>query len=249
MTSLKTVFGAAVVLVPLALIGSPVSAQTTSVAVVDPSSAMLGVKAIGPAWKQISDQYRAAYTVAEARERTLDSQIAPLRKRLDTNNDGSVDQTELAAAQGASKPEIQQIQAAQQAAQADIGTTLQPARLAQAWVLDQVKLKFRPTLNAVAARKAIGLVVSAEAATFATPAADITDDVVAALDQATPTLNITPPAGWQPDQQTVTLFQQFNQALQYAAARAAQQQSAAPAPGTPATGKPTRDRNGDPIKK
>lgn len=257
MTKIKTSLLAATAAATAALAGSAAFAQTTSVGVIDAPAAMLGVKAIGPAWKSISDTYRQAYTNAETRERTLEATILPLQKKLDTNNDGRLDENEVAAAQKANRPEVQQIVTAQQTAQNEISAMIAPARLAQAWVLDQVKQKYRTALNTVASNKKIGLVVTAENAAFASPTADITDDVTAALDATTPSLTTTPPANWQPDQTTVALYQQFTAALQQAAARQAQQQGAAqrPAGTAPATSAPAapasgtkRDRNGDPIK-
>lgn len=242
----------------IAMLGATAApAQTNSVAVIDPSGAMLGVKAIGPAWKTIGDTYRQAYTNAETRERTLEQALVPLQKKLDTNNDGRLDENEAAAAQKANRPEVQQIVTLQQTAQNEIATMIAPARLAQAWVLDQVKQKYRTALNSVAANKKVGLVVTTDTVAYVSPVADITDDVTAALDATTPTLTTTPPANWQPDQTTITLYQQFSAALQQAAARAQAQQpaagaprpaGAAPATPAPAANAPKRDRNGDPIK-
>lgn len=238
-----------------ALIAVPAAAQTTTIASVDPTAAILSAKAIGPAWVTITNQYKAAYDAAAARQRTLQTTVTPLLAQLDTNKDGSVDATEAAAAQTAKRPVVQQIEAAQQAAEADIGRTLQPARLAQAWAIDQAKLKYAPALQSVITAKRIGLVVNSDAINYADPNADISDEVAAAINTALPTVTTTPPAGWQPDQQTVALYERAQQALS-AQARAAAQPTPAAAAGTrpagtpaPAAGTtPRRDRNGDPIK-
>lgn len=253
MTNIKTSLLAATATATVLLGASAAIGQTASVAVIDPSASMLGVKAIGPAWKQIGDTYRQAYANAETRQRTLETTVAPLQKKLDTNNDGRLDETEAAAAQRANRPEVQQIVTAQQAAQAEITTLIKPAQMAQVWVLDQVRQKYRAALNSVTTAKKIGLVVTTDAVAFTSPTVDITDDVTAALDATTPTLTIAPPANWQPDQTSVSLYQQFTAALQQAAARqqqAGQAPGAAPRPaGTaPAAPAPTgtkRDRNGD----
>lgn len=218
--------------VPALLVAAPAAAQT-GVGVVDPTAAMLTVKAIGPAYQAISQlpASRTAYQTAQQREQTLEAAIAPIRKRLDTNNDGNVDQAEFDAAQAAKKPELQQIVNLQQAAQQDISQTLRPANLAQAWVLDQVRAKFQPALNTVATNKRLGVILTTDTVAFVTPTTDVTDDVTAAIDAAAPTLTTTPPANWQPSEATQALWQRFTQLLQMQAARA--QQGAAPA-ATPA---------------
>ena len=237
--NLKTCLLAAAAIAPAATLAPAALAQTTSVAVIDPASAILGAKAIGPAWTSVSTQYKAAFDSADARQRTLATVVEPLGKKLDTNNDGRVDQAELAAAQAAKRPELIQIQAAQQAAETDIGRTIQPARLAQAWIIDQAKQKYPAALQSVATTKRLGLVLTANDAAFAAPAADVTDDVTAAINLALPTASTTPPANWQPDQQTVSLYQQFTevisaQARAQAAAAQRQAPTPAPAPGQPA---------------
>ncbi|MFT6570930.1 MAG: hypothetical protein ACJAWY_002653 [Sphingomonas echinoides] len=67
----------------------------------------------------------------------------------------------------------------------------------------------------------------------------MTDDIKAELDRTNPSVPITPPAGWQPSQQTQQLLQQYLQQQQYAAAiQARRAAAAAPAP----TGKAPQGR-------
>lgn len=241
---------------PALALAAPAAAQT-AVGVVDPTAAMFSVKAIGPAYQAVSTQYRAAYTTAQQREQALETQVAPLRKRLDTNNDGNIDQAELTAAQNANKPELQQIVTAQQTAQTEIANALRPANLAQAWVLDQVRQKYQPALNSVATSKRLGVILTTDTVAYVTPATDVTDAVTAAIDTTTPTLTTTPPANWQPDQATLTLWQRFTQLLQMQAARSAQQgapapaaagtrPAATPAPAAPRPATPAPARNPEP---
>ncbi|MES2753625.1 MAG: OmpH family outer membrane protein [Pseudomonadota bacterium] len=236
MTKFKTLLLTAAAGVPAALLATGALAQSAGVAVIDPGSAMLSAKAIGPAWKTINDQNTAVFTRAQQREQALQATIAPLQKRLDTNNDGRLDEAEAAAAQTAKRPEVQQIVTAQQAAQTELATILQPSRVAQAWVIDQVRQKYRPALNTVATAKRLGVVMTTDTATFVLPANDITDDVTKAIDAALPTATTAPPANWQPDRETLQLYQQFTQYIAVAQQRAAQQQQGAarPAAGTAA---------------
>ena len=75
--------------------------------------------------------------------------------------------------------------------------------------------------NAVRAKN-VTLLLRPDAALFAQPAADITTSITAELDRLVPTVGITPPAGWQPNQQ------------------GQQGGAAAAAPAAPARGAPAR---------
>ena len=63
----------------------------------------------------------------------------------------------------------------------------------------------------------------------------MTRDVIAEIDRSTPTVPVTPPANWQPTQETVQLLQQYRQIV---AANAQRRAQAAPAAGTPAAPAP-----------
>jgi len=77
--------------------------------------------------------------------------------------------------------------------------------------------------NAVRAKN-VSLLVSPQAVLFMQPTADITSAVTAELDKLVPTVSITPPANWQPDQQTIQLLQDVQQVRLAAAQAMAQQQ-------------------------
>ena len=78
-------------------------------------------------------------------------------------------------------------------------------------------------------RKAIGPIASPDAIQWAPDAANVTNDLVAALNQRVPTVQITPPQGWRPRQESLSAQQTVSQVLlgvaqQQAAQQAAQQQ-------------------------
>lgn len=105
--------------------------------------------------------------------------------------------------------------------------------------------KYDPALRAVVTAKKINLVLSPNAIQYAPPATDITRDIIAEIDRTTPTVSITPPANWQPQQQTVELLQQYRQIVYANAQR--RQQAGTPAPAAaPAAG--TRRAAKDPRR-
>jgi len=81
---------------------------------------------------------------------------------------------------------------------------------------------------------------------WTTDAVDITQKIAAALNQLAPTVSTSVPQGWQPNRQSVALYQevqdillsaavqQAQQAQQQGQAAPAQQGQAAPAPAAPA---------------
>ena len=92
-------------------------------------------------------------------------------------------------------------------------------------------------LQAVVRAKNINIVLSPNAIQYAPPTVDITKDVIAELDRQTPTVTTTAPANWQPSQDTVSLLQQYRQAVymqEMRRAQAAQGGAAAPAGTAPA---------------
>lgn len=207
----------------------PASAQSTSIAVIDPAAAIFNAKALGVAGASIGTQFKADFDRASARQRTLNAAVQPLLAKLDSNSDKKIDDAELQAAQAAKRPELQQIQTLRETAEREISTIIQPSNLAQAYVIDQIRLKYRPALEKAATARRATLVLTNDTTAYAQPAVDITQAVTAEIDTALPTASTTPPAGWQPSQETVQLFQQYEQLVQLAAQR--QQAQGAPAPG------------------
>ena len=100
-------------------------------------------------------------------------------------------------------------------------TAFQTAQRAQQYVIEQIQAKLGDAVTNAVRAKNVTLLLRPDAALFAQPAADITTSITAELDRLVPTVGITPPAGWQPNQQ-------------------GQQGGAAAAPAAPARGAPAR---------
>lgn len=217
----------------VALLAGGASAQTAGIATAQPDAAIFSAKAFETANTQIGTTYKAQLDQAAAAQNALNTK---LRGILDTNKDGQISQAEAAAAE--SNPTVaKQVRDAQAAAQPGIEAAQNPAIKAQAYALEQIVGKYDPALRAVVTAKKINLVLSPNAIQYAPPATDITRDIIAEIDRTTPTVSITPPANWQPQQQTVELLQQYRQIV-YANAQRRQQAgtpapAAAPAAGTP----------------
>ena len=104
-----------------------------------------------------------------------------------------------------------------------------PIQLARLYVVNQVGQQYTAAVQQVITDKSIQILLSPEAVVYAPEAADVSQDVVAVLNTRLPAVSITPPAGWQPNQATVNMYQQVQQV--FAIARAQQEAAGA---GTPA---------------
>lgn len=236
MKTLTKTCAAALAGASIALIANVATAQTAGIATAQADAAIFSAKAFDAANQQISTQYKTQLDQAAAAQTALNTQ---LRTLLDTNKDGQVSQAEAAAAEAPNSAIGNQVRAAQQKAQPNIESLQSPAIKAQAYALEQVVSKYDPALRAVVAAKKISIVLAPNAIQYAPPATDITRDIIAEIDRTAATVPITPPANWQPQQQTVELLQQYRQLVYANAAR--RQQAGAPA-GTPATAPATTPR-------
>jgi Skp family chaperone for outer membrane proteins len=226
-----------------ALTGSA-SAQTAGIATASPDAAILSAKAFVAANAQISTTYKTQLDQAAAQDAALNTQI---RAIIDTNKDGQISQAELQAGQNAQSSVGQQVKAAQDKASPAIDQLRQPAIKAQAYALEMISQKYEPALQTVAKAKGANIVLAPNAIQYAPPATDITEAVIAELDRSTPTVAITPPANWQPSQDTVQLLNQYRQAVYVNELRRQQaaQGTAPSATGGAAAPAPARSRKND----
>ncbi|MBI0474831.1 OmpH family outer membrane protein [Sphingomonas sp. MA1305] len=215
-----------------ALVAGGAVAQTAGIATVQPDAAILSAKAFDAANQQIGTTYKTQLDQAASQQTALNTQ---LRTLLDTNKDGQVSQAELQAAQAPNSAIGNQIRAAQQKAEPQIESLQRPATLAQAYAIEQISQKYDAALRAVVNAKKISIVLTPNAIQYAPPATDVTRDVIAEIDRSTPTVTITPPANWQPQQDTVQLLQQYRQIVAANAQRQAQAAPGAGAAAAPAT--------------
>ena len=219
-------FGAA--LAALAAISAvPAAAQVNGIAVADPAIAVAGSQALQAAYSQIGTTFQAQRTQLEQ----LQQQRAGLIRQFDTNNDGQLSQEEQTAAQ-ANTAVIQQVQGLDQ----QINTVQQPITLARVDVIEQLGQQLNAAVQQVVQANNVQMIISPASTLYVADAADLTDEIIARLNQAAPTVSATPPQGWQPQQQSVTLYQQVSEILMAAAMQQqaqAQQQPAAQQPAAP----------------
>jgi Skp family chaperone for outer membrane proteins len=239
MTRFNTLIGAGL-LAGGALLALPAAAQVSSVAVIDPAGAILSAKALGAAVGTIGTTYKAQLDQVAARRSALAAEMKTMAAPLDTNKDGQVSQAELEAAANAKNPLVERLRTAQQNAEQELSRLNQPMIRAEVYAIEQIMQGYGAAQQTVINAKKIQLLLNAEAMMYGQPTADITMDVKNEIDRTVPTVSIAPPANWQPSQQAVQLFQQYQQVQAQAAAQqaAAQPAGAAPAPAATAPAAP-----------
>ncbi|RPF72479.1 OmpH family outer membrane protein [Aurantiacibacter spongiae] len=193
---------------------APASAQVNGIGTSDLPIAVVGSQAFQTGYQQIATQYQAQRTTVEQRQQ----QRTQLVQQLDTNGDGQLSEDEANAAPQAT---VQQVQAIDQ----EIQQIQRPINLARIYVVQQVAQQYAPALQQVVSAQNVQIVLTPDAIVYAPEAANLTPAVVQALNTRVPSVQITPPAGYQPSEAAVGLFQQVQQVLLMAQMQQAQQQA------------------------
>lgn len=196
---------------------APASAQVQgNIATVNAPAAIINTNAFTTAYQQIGTTYKPQIDTIQARQQ--ESQT--LLQQLDTNKDNQLDEAEQQAAQNT--PQATRLQAIEQ----EVGQLTNQIEAARVYAIEQILAQYRPSLEQVVQQRQIQLVLSPEVVIYAPQAANITQQVTTALNAKVPSVQIVPPANWQPTRNAVALYQQIQQTLATAQALQAQQQAA-----------------------
>ena len=215
----KTIAAAA--LAGTAAIATPAAAQVSGIATSSPEAVIVRSQARINAYQQIDQQYSAQI----AQIRTLRQEMQTLQQSLDTDNNGQLSQAEAQA----NPTVVQQLQQKEQ----QLGQASQPIVLAQTYAIEQLINDYQNVQQQVIQQKNIQLLLNPDAIQWAPEAVNVTNDLVSALNQRMPSVQITPPTDWRPRQESLSAQQTVSQVLlgvaqQQAAQQAAQQQPAQP---------------------
>lgn len=195
----------------------PAAAQVNGIAVADPAVAVAGSQALGTAYGQIGTTFQAQRTQLEQ----LQQQRATAIRQFDTNNDGQLSEAEQTAAQ-ANTAVIQQVQGIDQ----QINTIQQPITRARVYVIEQIAQQLSPAVQQVVQAGSIQLILNPGSGLYIAENVDVTDEITAQLNTLVPTVSTAVPDGWQPQQQSVQLYQQVQDVLLAVAQQQAFQQQA-----------------------
>ncbi|MPT48104.1 MAG: OmpH family outer membrane protein [Sphingobium sp.] len=193
-TLLKAAALATVPVMALAATAVPASAQSKlGIAVADLDQAVNRSTAATNARTQMQTTYKANIDNFNTRKTALDTELKQKAEAL---------QAAVKAAAGKSTPALQSqyeaLQKRQQEAQQELQTIGQPIALANAYVEEQIGAKINDALKAAMTKGKVDLVLQPGAAVSYQPSVDITAAVTAELNTLVPSVQIVPPAGWQP---------------------------------------------------
>ncbi len=213
-------------------IAVPATAQVQgSFATIDTPSVVIGTTAFQTAYQQVATTYKSQIDTRRAKGQERQT----LLQQLDTNSDGELSQAEQTAANGT--PQLTQIQTIDREIQ-QLTAQIDGARV---YAVEQILAQYPAALQEVVQANSIQMILSPESIVYAPQAADITQKVTASLNTKVANVNIVPAQGWQPNRNSVALYQQIQQVLLTAQAiqqqQAAQQQQQQPAAAQAPTGR------------
>ncbi|HSF12083.1 MAG TPA: OmpH family outer membrane protein [Erythrobacter sp.] len=198
-----------------ALVALPANAQVEGrIATVDVSSTILGTTAFQNAYSEVTRTYAQQIELL----RTKDQERQTLLQTFDTNGNKQLEDAEVAAKQNS--PEFTKLQTVTQEVQA-LTNQIDFARI---YAVEQVAVQYSAALQEVITKQQIKLVIDPSSLIYLAPEADITPQVVTALNAKVPSVGVVPPTGWQPSREGAQIYQEIQQRLVAAQIQRQQQQ-------------------------
>lgn len=211
--------------IALAAMSAPAAAQVNGIATFRPALVIALSQARQSAYQAIGTQY--ATQIAQIEQ--LGTQRATLLRGLDVNGNGQFEELDtngngtLDEAEQTGNATLTQVGTIDQ----QISQLETPIQLAQIYAISQVAEQSGTATQDVITARGVQVLLSPEAIVYGAQGVDISEQIVTSLNTRMPALTTSAPAGWQPDEGTISLYQQVQQVLQALAAR---QQAGAAAP-------------------
>lgn len=155
---------------------------------------------------QIATTYQAQFNSAKARQAQIEAQLQPLVARF------TKDRAAPNANPAALQQQAQAIQQIQESGKQELEALMQPARLADAYVMEQISEKMDVAIQSAMKRNGVTLLLNPQAVQAASNAYNLNQAILAELDAALSTVSVQPPAGWEPREQREARAQQAAQA-------------------------------------
>lgn len=163
-----------------------------AVATADVDAAVQQSAAFTTAIQQMQTTYAAQIQARNTRAQALQTELTTLQQAAVT------EQNRQPRNQTAYETAVRNFQTRQQAAQQELRTLGQPIDLAVAYVREQITVRLAEAVRAATTARRVDVLLSNEAIIWRADAADITGAVVTELNRLVPTVQIVPPAGYEP---------------------------------------------------
>jgi Skp family chaperone for outer membrane proteins len=255
----------ALLAVTAAAVSAPaVQAQVAGLASVNKVRVIMGTKAFKDGYNAIRSQNQPQLDRMDVLQRELDALSKPMdsngdgqlgeqdqawaaalqlldttMKAMDKNKDGNLTGTEVDDLRARNLP-AQQILTKQR----EMEAIQQNIQLAELYVVDSIDKKYDEALKGIVTAKKINAVLTPEAFEWAPPEADISNQMIAALDRTIPAVPLPAPDKFSTSQEAINLRAQIERiVVQSAIAQARAQQAQAQQPGAqPAAQAPAQPR-------
>jgi len=163
------------------------------IAVVNLQGVVGNSNALRAAQTQRATTYKAQIDAAEARRAAIIAQLQPMAEKFQR------DRAAPNANNAALMQEQQTIQQLQDAGTQELQRIMQPVALSDAYVQEQITDKLGAAMQAAMTQNGVSVLLKAEAVQMVTSETyDLTPEVLAQLNTLVPSVQITPPAGWEP---------------------------------------------------
>ena len=138
--------------------------------------------------------YKPQFDQATARRNAIQAQLQPLVEKAQRDSQtAGFNQTTL-------QQEVAQIQSLQDSGNHELQTIMQPVALSEAYAQEQINAKLNDAVKAAMSKNGVSLLLRQEAVVWGVEAANLNPQVLTELNAALPSVQIVPPAGWQPQE-------------------------------------------------
>jgi len=162
------------------------------IAVVNLQGVVGNSNALRAAQSQRAVTYKAQIDAAEARRAAIIAQLQPMAEKFQRDRAANPNNPAL-------MQEQQTIQQLQDSGTQELQRIMQPVALSDAYVQEQITDKLGAAMQAAMRASGVSVLLKAEAVQMMTSENyDLTPEVLAQLNTLAPSVQITPPAGWEP---------------------------------------------------
>lgn len=172
---------------------APVAAGVNGIAVANLDAVVANSLAFKKAQADREVTYKPQLDAAKAKEAALNAQIKPIVDKF--QKDRAAPGANVNALAAAAQQQVQQIQ---EQGKAEIEKIVEPVRLSDAYVLEQIMEKRAAAVQSAMSKAGVTLLLNPEAILAATNAYNLNQQILTELNTALPSVQIVPPAGWQP---------------------------------------------------
>ena len=176
---------------------APAAAATTvggvnGIAVANLDAVVANSAAFKKAQVDRNTAYKAQIDAAKAKETSLNAQLKPLVEKFQK------DRATPGANQAALQAQVQQLQQLQEQGKQEIEKIIEPVRRSDAYVLEQIMDKRAAAVQAAMTKAGVTLLINPESVLAATNAYNLNQAILNELNAAVTSVQVVPPAGWQP---------------------------------------------------